>query len=242
MDITEVTAPVQDEVASTSLSFRAVIPVDVLIKDLTVEIDMTPPSWQTAPGRMWKRLTGSKLAHNEGNSSYKTILQDITADIPPGSLTAVIGSSGSGKTSFLNVVAGRMNSSRLRISGTTKFNGDADRSHTRSSYVMQQDVLIPTLTVRETLQYAADLRLPPPMNKSERKDIVEQVIMELGLKECANTRIGNSAHKGCSGGEKRRTSIGVQMLANPSLLFCDEPTTGMLSLTTHKNGDKTKCQ
>ena len=93
---------------------------------------------------------------------------------------------------------------------------------------MQQDVLLPTLTVRETLQYAADLRLPPPSTEGERRAAVDSVIMELGLKECAETRIGNGTHKGCSGGEKRRTSIGVQMLANPSVLFCDEPTTGKI--------------
>jgi ABC-type multidrug transport system ATPase subunit len=91
---------------------------------------------------------------------------------------------------------------------------------------MQQDVLLPTLSVRETLQYAVDLRLPPPSTKEERSAVVEEVILELGLKECAGTRIGNNVHKGCSGGEKRRTSIGVQLLANPSVLFCDEPTTG----------------
>jgi ABC-type multidrug transport system ATPase subunit len=130
----------------------------------------------------------------------------------------------------MNVMAGRMESSRLKIEGSTKFNDDTNLEHIRSSYVMQQDVLIPTLTVRETLQYAADLRLPPPMTKAERRDIAEQVITELGLKECANTQVGSSAHKGCSGGEKRRTSIGVQMLANPSVLFCDEPTTGVLFL------------
>jgi ABC-type multidrug transport system ATPase subunit len=83
------------------------------------------------------------------------------------------------------------------------------------------------LTVRETLQFAADLRLPPPTTEEERKKVVEEVILELGLKECANTRIGNHLRKGCSGGEKRRTSIGVQLLSNPSILFLDEPTTGL---------------
>lgn len=57
--------------------------------------------------------------------------------------------------------------------------------------------------------------------------MVDGVILELGLKECAITRIGNYQHNGCSGGEKRRTSIGVQLLSNPSVLFLDEPTTGL---------------
>ena len=91
-----------------------------------------------------------------------------------------------------------------------------------SAYVVQEDILLPTLTIRETLQYAADLRLVTPSNVAERHKIVEEVILELGLKECASTRV-----KGCSGGEKRRTSLGVQMLANPSVLFLDEVTTGL---------------
>lgn len=91
---------------------------------------------------------------------------------------------------------------------------------------MQQDLLLPTLTVRETLQYAADLQLLFLSNAKERRAVVKSVILELGLEECANTRIGSSIHKGCSGGEKRRVLIGVQMLANASVLFCDEPTTG----------------
>ena len=152
--------------------------------------------------------------------------------MPPGSLTAIIGGSGSGKTSLLNVMAGRMEGGtaakgRLKISGSITFNEVPSIRRIQTAYVMQQDILTPTLTVRETLQYSADLRLPPPLTTSERMAIVEQVLLELGLKECADTRIGNNAHKGCSGGEKRRTSIGVQMLANPSVLFCDEPTTGM---------------
>jgi ABC-type multidrug transport system ATPase subunit len=215
----------QELIVPTTLSFNAVSPVDVRVQDLTVQIDTTRSIWQASPTQAWKRLLRPKA--NSDDASYKTILDSVGAHMPSGSITAIIGSSGSGKTSLLNVMAGRMESSRLKISGSTTFNGDGNIAHTRSSYVMQQDVLIPTLTVRETLQYAADLRLPPPVTQTERKAIVEQVILELGLKECADTRIGNSAHKGCSGGEKRRTSIGVQMLANPSVLFCDEPTTGM---------------
>lgn len=209
----------QDEqLESRVLEFRAVRPVNVQVKDLGVEIDTTPPLKQ-----IWK----SETAHR---TAYKTILENVDAHMPSGSLTAIIGSSGSGKTSLLNVMAGRMGSTRLNITGSTTFNQDANMAHVRSSYVMQQDVLIPSLTVRETLQYAADLRLPPPMAKDERRRIAEQVIIELGLKECADTQVGSSAHKGCSGGEKRRTSIGVQMLANPSVLFCDEPTTGVFLL------------
>lgn len=107
------------------------------------------------------------------------------------------------------------------------YNGNTKLSNIRSAYVVQEDALLPTRTVRETLQYAADLRLPLPVTMAERHNIIEEVILELRLKECASTRIGNDARKGCSGGEKRRTSLGVQMLANPSVLFFDEVTSGL---------------
>ncbi|KAK2763762.1 hypothetical protein FQN54_009379 [Arachnomyces sp. PD_36] len=220
----------------THLSFRAVAPVDVQVRDLAVHVDTTPLIWQTPPKDLWKRLRGG-FGNDSGADSeagqdarpIKTVLDGVSVSMPPGSLTAIIGGSGSGKTSLLNVVSGRMgnSTSRVRVSGAATFNGSENVNDIRSAYVMQQDVLIPTLTVRETLRYSADLRLPPPTTTEERHAAVERVILELGLKECADTRIGNTAHKGCSGGEKRRTSIGVQMLANPSVLFCDEPTTGL---------------
>jgi ABC-type multidrug transport system ATPase subunit len=127
-----------------------------------------------------------------------------------------------------------MQGKRLSTSGRTYFNGSDDPTSIRSAYVVQQDILLPTLTVRETLTYAAQLRLPSSVSQAERKQLVEEVILELSLKEAANTRIGNHAHKGCSGGEKRRTSIGVQLLSNPSLLWLDEPTTGLDSTSAYQ--------
>ena len=111
--------------------------------------------------------------------------------------------------------------------GTVTYNGQRSIRNVSHAYVMQQDILIPTLTVRETLLYSAELRLPASTSHVERVKVVEEVILQLGLKDCANTRIGDNEHKGCSGGEKRRVSIGVQLLANPSVLFLDEPTTGL---------------
>ena len=215
--------PQDDEL---NLSFRAVSPVDVSVRALSLDVDTTPPIWETPPSQLWDRL------RKKTTSAPKTVLTEVDANMPRGSLTAIIGSSGSGKTSLLNLISGRMRPARANVSGMAAFNGHAGAEHVASAYVMQEDVLLPTLTVRETLQYSADLRLPPPTTQEERRTIVEQVIRELGLKECADTRVGTNVHKGCSGGEKRRTSIGVQLLANPSVLFCDEPTTGNITLTS----------
>ena len=135
---------------------------------------------------------------------------------------------------MLNIMAQRMHGQNLDVSGSTTYNGSSNLASVRHAYVMQQDVLLPRLTVRETLLYSADLRLPEGVSAQERAKVVEEVILQLGLKEVANTPIGDGAHKGCSGGEKRRVSIGVQMLGNPSVLFLDEPTTGLDAASAHK--------
>lgn len=207
--------------AGNDLSLRAIDPVNLRIRNLSVEVDVSPSAITGLVGSMRKRK------REPDGAKWKTILNDVSADLPRGSLTAIIGGSGSGKTSFLNMISHRMSSSRLKTSGRILYNGRTDLSSIRSAYCMQQDVLLPTLTVRETLRYAADLRLPPPTTEEERRRVVEEVILELGLRDCADTRIGNNIHKGCSGGEKRRTSLGVQLLANPSVLFLDEVTTGL---------------
>lgn len=91
----------------------------------------------------------------------------------------------------------------------------------------QDDNLIGTLTVRETISYSARLRLPNKMGRSEKRALVERTIIEMGLQDCADTVIGNWHLRGISGGEKRRVSIAVEILMRPRLLFLDEPTSGL---------------
>ncbi|KAI9350484.1 P-loop containing nucleoside triphosphate hydrolase protein [Zopfochytrium polystomum] len=140
---------------------------------------------------------------------------------------AIMGGSGSGKTTLLNAVSGRTVG---EMAGVILFNDQSPSHYIRRgavAYVQQQDSLLPYLTVRDTLRYAARLRLPRTMTLKDKYDMVEAVILELGLKECAGTLIGNEWRKGISGGEKRRVSVGVQLLLNPSVIFMDEPTTGL---------------
>jgi ABC-type multidrug transport system ATPase subunit len=94
-------------------------------------------------------------------------------------------------------------------------------------YVTQEDVLIGTLTVRETIQYSARLRLPDKLSPKELKEIVDSTIVEMGLYECQNTPVGTFFVRGISGGEKRRLSIALHILTRPHLLFLDEPTSGL---------------
>lgn len=210
--------------AAGHISLDDVEPVDVQLRDLTVNVDTSPSLLDPTTYPELFRNTFKKAGNG---SSSKSLLRSVDASLEAGSLTAILGGSGSGKTTLLNTVAERMFSTRLSQTGRVLFNNSNGVHSIRHAYVMQQDILLPTLTVRETLRYSADLRLPPPTTKEERMRIVEEVILELGLKECANTRIGDNQHRGCSGGEKRRVSIGVQLLSNPSVLFLDEPTTGL---------------
>lgn len=159
----------------------------------------------------------------------KTILDGITGEVAAGELLAVLGPSGSGKSSLLTILAGRLPG---RHGGTMLANGrPASRSISRRiGFVPQDDVLYPHLTVRETLSYCAMLRLPRSegRERSERvRASVDAVIEELGLADCADTAVGGTFVRGVSGGERKRVSIGHEMLLNPSVVVVDEPTSGL---------------
>ncbi|KAJ4719782.1 ABC transporter G family member [Melia azedarach] len=96
-----------------------------------------------------------------------------------------------------------------------------------SAYVMQDDLLFPMLTVEETLMFAAEFRLPRTLSKSKKKLRVQALIDQLGLRNAAKTVIGDEGHRGVSGGERRRVSIGIDIIHDPIILFLDEPTSGL---------------
>lgn len=168
----------------------------------------------------------------------KTILNPINATFQAGVLNVIMGPSGSGKTSLLNSMALRLRNSlgtKYRPSGKLTFNGATPSDavvRSVCSYVCQDDdALLPSLTVRETLRFAAGLRLPSHMTKDEKYHRAEDVLLKMGLKDCADNLIGNDMIKGISGGEKRRVSIAVQVLTDPRILLLDEPTSGLDAFT-----------
>jgi ABC-type multidrug transport system ATPase subunit len=168
----------------------------------------------------------------------KTLLNPITTKFESGVLNVIIGPSGSGKTSLLSSLANRQHSTlgtKYSKQGTIFYNGaipSKDVIRSVSSYVCQDDnALLPTLTVRETLHFAASLRLPAWMSKDEKIQRAESVLQKLGLKNCADTLVGSDLIKGISGGEKRRVSIATQILTEPRILLLDEPTSGLDSFT-----------
>ncbi|XP_068639700.1 ABC transporter G family member 11-like [Aristolochia californica] len=172
----------------------------------------------------WKDLTVT-VTLNNGDS--QRVLEGLTGYAEPGSLTALMGPSGSGKSTLLDALAGRLATNAFQ-SGAVLLNGRKTKlSFGTAAYVTQDDNLIGTLTVRETISYSARLRLPDKMPWLEKQALVESTIIEMGLQDCADTVIGNWHLRGISGGEKRRVSIALEILMRPRLLFLDEPTSGL---------------
>ncbi|XP_058218325.1 ABC transporter G family member 9 [Rhododendron vialii] len=166
-------------------------------------------------------------------SEEKTILKGITGMVQPGEMLAMLGPSGSGKTTLLTALGGRLNG---RLNGTITYNGSpfSNAMKRNTGFVTQDDVLYPHLTVTETLVFTALLRLPNSLTKDEKAAHAEAVISQLGLNRCKNSIIGGPLLRGVSGGERKRVSIGQEMLINPSLLFLDEPTSGLDSTTAQR--------
>lgn len=124
----------------------------------------------------------------------------------------------------------------VSLSGTITYNGKrfSNAIKRNTGFVTQDDVLYPHLTVTETLVFTALLRLPNNLTKEDKIMQAEAVITQLGLTKCKNSIIGGSFMRGVSGGERKRVSIGQEMLINPSLLFLDEPTSGLDSTTAQR--------
>mmetsp|Transcript_39200 Transcript_39200/g.92898 ORF Transcript_39200/g.92898 Transcript_39200/m.92898 type:complete len:734 (+) Transcript_39200:104-2305(+) len=170
---------------------------------------------------------------NSGNiPSTRQILYGVTGAALPGEVLALMGPSGSGKTSLLSLLGGRASRS-ITTEGDILFNGKPPGKwiKRRMGFVLQDDLLYADLTVYETLFFAALLRLPRTMSREEKRERVESVIQTLGLERCKNTIIGGFMRRGVSGGERKRVSVGHEMLINPSIIFLDEPTSGLDSTT-----------
>jgi ABC-type multidrug transport system ATPase subunit len=153
----------------------------------------------------------------------KELLDNISLTARPGTLTAIIGGSGAGKTTLSRLIAGYTRPSV----GSVTFEGhdihaEYATMRSRIGMVPQDDVVHRQLTVNQALGYAAELRLPPDTSKEERAQVVAQVLEELDLTKHADTRVDK-----LSGGQRKRASVALELLTQPSLLLLDEPTSGL---------------
>ncbi|KAF7225459.1 ATP-binding cassette sub-family G member 2-like [Nothobranchius furzeri] len=148
-------------------------------------------------------------------------------------LNAVLGPTGSGKSSFLDILAARKDPAGL--SGKVLIDGAPQPPNFKclSGYVVQDDVVMGTLTVRQNLSFSAALRLPSSVPQKEKEARVNHLLKELGLTKVADSKVGTQMSRGVSGGERKRTNIGMELIIDPAVLFLDEPTTGLDASTAN---------
>ena len=160
----------------------------------------------------------------------KQILTGIQGAVRPGELMAIMGASGAGKTTFLDILA-RKNKKGM-VQGSFYVNGEKvldDDFRSVIGFVDQEDAMLPTLTVHETILDSALLRLPKDMSYAAKHQKVEDVERQLGIYHIRHQIIGSEEAngRGISGGEKRRVGIACELVTSPSILFLDEPTSGL---------------
>ena len=175
------------------------------------------------------------LAWSNLNCTFgsKTILHGVSGTAAEGRMLAIMGPSGSGKTTLLNTLAGQVQfSKKASLTGKLLVDGAAaggagGAAGVRQAYVRQEDIFYTQMTVRETLMFAAKLRLPSSVPIEEKREVVDTLLKKLSLVKAADTIVGNSVKRGISGGERKRLSIGCELIGSPNVLFLDEPTSGL---------------
>lgn len=199
-----------------------------LLGDADLELEAGRPSTACVELR---RLSYT-VAATSRRAPPRTVLFGVSCAFQPGRLSAIMGASGSGKTSLLTLIRG-WSAPGSTVDGDVLVNGKAVDSECMREIacgVPQQDVFLSALTPREMLTFAAELRLSALATAAERRRRVEHVLAVFRLQACADTPIGDELQglRGISGGEKRRLSVGLSIIGGlPPLLLCDEPTSGL---------------
>ncbi|XP_022765394.1 ABC transporter G family member 24-like isoform X2 [Durio zibethinus] len=163
----------------------------------------------------------------------KHLLRCVTGKIKPGRITAVMGPSGAGKTTFISALAGK--AIGCKMTGLILINGknESIRSYRKIiGYVPQDDIVHGNLTVAENLWFNAKCRLPAHLSKPDKVLVVERVIESLGLQMVRDSLVGTVEKRGISGGQRKRVNVGLEMVMEPSLLILDEPTSGLDSASS----------
>ncbi|TVU04726.1 hypothetical protein EJB05_47857 [Eragrostis curvula] len=156
------------------------------------------------------------------------LLQDVSGAFTPGVLTALMGITGAGKTTLLDVLAGRKTGGY--IEGSIKIAGYPKKQDTFSrisGYCEQSDIHSPNLTVYESLKFSAWLRLPSNVKPHQRDMFIEEVMSLVELTDLRNAMVGIPGATGLSAEQRKRLTIAVELVASPSIIFMDEPTTGL---------------
>ncbi len=159
------------------------------------------------------------------------ILQNLSGEVKSGELLAILGPSGSGKTSFLNILSNKVKREKyITLTGKITLNHKLQREinfKNISAFVEQDDILYPQMTVFESLLMTSRMRLPSDISINNKNQMVDNLVRKLGLSDVKDSKIGNVLKRGISGGEKKRTCIGLELLTKPLIIFLDEPSSGL---------------
>lgn len=184
----------------------------------------------------YSKKKSSKIINIAADIKKKFILENMNGKVTSGEALAILGSSGAGKTTLLNLLSKKIESRNLIIEGEILMNNvriDGSSLNALSSYVRQDDILESTMTPIEILLFTAKLKLNN-MTDIQIEKKVEDMVKKLNLQFAKNTKIGDELKRGISGGERKRTSIGVELISDPQIIFLDEPTTGLDSYNAYE--------
>ena len=224
------------EIVETTLSVEeAPSPIDIEVPYSSDADPVLPAKADPFAVREGKTLTWRdvNMRVSRKNKPDLQILDSVWGEVPSRCTTAILGPSGSGKTSLLNILSGRVKSGgRTSIQADVRLNNfvvNPTKLEVRKqiAFVQQDDSLQVAATPRESIMFSAKLRLPRSTTKQELTALTNRMLQELGLEKCADTCVGGSLLKGISGGERKRTSVGVELVVKPAMLFLDEPTSGL---------------
>eukprot|EP00980_Cylindrotheca_fusiformis_P027773 scaffold22559_cov111-Cylindrotheca_fusiformis.AAC.12 len=191
-----------------------------------------PFAYREGKTLLWRDINMTLAGKKDADPDIK-LLEGVWGEVPEEKTTAIMGPSGAGKTSLLNILAGRAASrGRITIDAEIRLNNyivDPKKIEVRQhiAFVAQDDSLQITSTPREAIYFSAKLRLPRDTEEKTLIKLTNKMLRELGLETCADTYVGGALLKGISGGERKRTSIGVELVVKPSMVFLDEPTSGL---------------
>ncbi|KAG0003168.1 hypothetical protein BGZ65_001952 [Modicella reniformis] len=164
-------------------------------------------------------------------SNGTSILQNVSGILRSGRTCAIMGPSGSGKTTLISMLTSKIpkDEGRILINGQ-----DEELSHYRKliGFVPQEDIMMRELTVHDVLLHSAYMRLPSDLKRTEMTEKVLEIIDFLGLNSVMDSVVGDAERRGISGGQRKRVNIGMELVADPSILFLDEPTSGLDSSTS----------
>jgi ATP-binding cassette, subfamily G (WHITE), eye pigment precursor transporter len=177
--------------------------------------------------------TGDELLDGAPKKQWKEILKGCSGTILPGQVLVIMGASGAGKTSLLNILSDRLKMDRKKQIGGTRTVNDEQELNLDvfgkiGSYVMQDDVVFEYFTVREALIFAARLKLG--VSEEEQDERVDQLLKDLQLEGVQHSIVGNKQKRTLFGGDRKKVSIGLELITDPSVVMMDEPTSGLDSL------------